>query len=72
MIPTDWATLDSSNVSAIKYDADNSVLHVRFKNGNSYAYDNVPPETVEGFYHASSPGSYLRENIIGTHAHRRT
>ena len=71
MIPGEWISLVSSNLDAMKYDAGSSVLHVRFKNGGAYAYDDVPPETAEGLHSASSHGQYLREHVIGTHKHRR-
>jgi hypothetical protein len=71
VIPEQWSTVNSSNLDAIKYDAAASELHVRFKNGGTYVYEDVEPEEAESLYHASSPGSYLRENIIGTYNHRR-
>jgi hypothetical protein len=71
MIPTTWASVDSSNVDALKYDPQGGNLHVRFKNGSEYIYGGVDPELVEALYHASSVGSFLRENIMGTYTHRR-
>jgi frataxin-like iron-binding protein CyaY len=71
MIPTTWSSVDSSNVDSIKYDTNGNNLHVRFKNGSEYIYEDVEPELAEGLYHASSAGNYLRENIIGTYTHRR-
>jgi len=70
MIPTTWASVDSSNIDAIKYDSNGSNLHVRFKSGAEYIYGGVEPEIAEGLYHASSAGRYLRDNIIGTYTHR--
>ena len=71
MIPTTWASVDSSNVDALKYDAQGGNLHVRFKNGAEYIYEGVDPESVEALYHASSVGRELNENIIGSYPHRR-
>ena len=71
MIPTNWASVDSSNVAAIKFDAAAGELHVRFHNGKTYAYEGVPPEEAESLFHASSPGQYLRNNIIGSYRDRR-
>lgn len=71
MIPANWASVDSSNVKAVKYDAAAGELHVQFHNGKTYAYEGVPPEEAENLFHASSPGSYLRNNIIGSYNDRR-
>ena len=71
MIPTDWSSVDSTSVDAIKYDATAGNLHVRFKKGSEYIYEGVEPETVEELYHASSPGGFLWDNVIGTYPHRR-
>ena len=67
MIPEEWASVESTNIDAVRYDFSQEQLFVRFKNGKTYVYDNVPQDEAEGLYHASSPGSYLRDNIIGTY-----
>jgi hypothetical protein len=72
MIPIDWTSVESSNVDAVKYDAVASELHVRFKHGGTYVYEDVEPEDAEGLMHASSPGQYLHANIIGSHNYRKT
>ena len=71
MIPTTWASVDSSNVDALKYDPQGGDLHVRFKNGSEYIYEGVDPDLVEALFHSSSVGRFLNENIKGTFTHRR-
>ena len=71
MIPTTWASVDSSNVEAIKFDPQGGNLYVRFKSGVEYVYEGVDRDLVEALYHSSSVGRFLRENIIGTYTHRR-
>lgn len=71
MIPTAWASVDSSNIDALKFDPQGGNLHVRFKTGAEYIYEDVPVELVEGLYHASSVGRFLRENIMDNYTHRR-
>lgn len=71
MARTDWTQVESSNVDAVCYDAQQSQLFVRFKTGSVYMYDKVPVDEHENLLSASSPGGYLRENIIGTYAAQR-
>lgn len=71
MVPTEWADLDSSNVAAMKYDADKGELHVKFKNGGTYVYEGVPPDVAEDMYHSSSAGRFVQENLKGQYQHRR-
>lgn len=71
MIPEEWSSVESTNIDAVRYDTSQEQLFVRFKNGKTYSYDNVPPDEAEALYHASSPGAYLRENIIGTYNAQR-
>lgn len=71
MIPTDWTSVASTNVAAIKYDAAERKLFVRFHSGSEYEYSDVPPEEAESLFHASSPGSYFRSSIMGQYDERR-
>ena len=71
MIPEEWSSVDSTNLDAIRYDTQQEDLYVRFKNGKTYKYEQVPSEEAEALYHASSPGQYLRDNIIGTYNAQR-
>jgi hypothetical protein len=71
MIPEEWSSVQSTNIDQVKYDLSAHELHVQFKNGGYYIYTGVPVEDAEEIYHASSPGSYLRSNIIGVYPHRR-
>ena len=71
MIPTTWASVESSNIDALKFDNQGGNLHVRFKSGAEYIYEEVPVELVEALYHAGSVGTFLRENIMGNYTHRR-
>lgn len=57
--------VDSSNVEAIGYDPDARTLHVRFKGGARYTYDDVSPAHHEDLIGAKSVGQHLYNNIIG-------
>lgn len=68
---SDWTPIDSSMISGVKYDAGSQDLHVRFKNGAVYIYEEVPPEDADGLIHASSPGSFLHDSIKDQYSSRR-
>jgi hypothetical protein len=53
----------SSNVESIGYDENDQVLRIRFLNGNTYDYKNVPIMEFERLKMAHSIGSYLHRNI---------
>jgi hypothetical protein len=53
----------SSNVASIAYDEPSHNMQVKFKNGSTYQYPNVPPEVHAKFLNASSPGSHFAAHI---------
>ena len=54
----------SSNVAAIGYAAKTNRLIVMFKNGGTYAYDNVPWSTYEALRTSASKGTFVREVLV--------
>lgn len=52
-----WEAVESSNLSAISYDASTEILKVRFKTGLAYAYSKVPKDIFDTIRTSSSPGS---------------
>lgn len=52
-------------IRAVAYDARDRTLRVRFSNGNTYRYFDVPPEVVETLLDPpdGSPGRYFNETI---------
>lgn len=63
--------VDSSNIEAIGYDEVDRELYVRFLNGRTYVYSDVPAETYQELVQASSHGSYLNREIKGNYAYRQ-
>lgn len=55
----------SSNIAAIGHDAETGKLHVQFKSGGTWVYDDVPAETHAAMTNADSVGSYFHKNIKG-------
>ena len=55
----------SSMIETLKYSNSTKVLKVLFCNGDEYAYDGVPFETVEKMSTADSVGKYFNEHVKG-------
>jgi hypothetical protein len=67
----DMQRVDSSNIEAVGYDPVTSEMHVRFTNGNLYAYKGVSAETHQDLMAADSPGSHLHEFVKGQHEYEK-
>lgn len=63
--------VESSNLSAVGYDPDISVLAVRFTNGSVCNYYGVPPYEHTMLMAAKSKGKYLAEHIKGMFPYAR-
>jgi hypothetical protein len=61
----DMINVDSSNLAAVGYDEESSILQVEFKNGGTYQYFDVPENLFEGLRDADSVGGFLAKNIKG-------
>ncbi len=59
-----WEDVDSSMISAFKYDPINQELDVMFTRTGTYRYFEVPMDVVAGLRDADSKGSYMRYAII--------
>ena len=55
--------IDSSCIDHIDYDSETLDMSIGFKQGNIYAYKNVPNSVFEGLMNAKSKGKYFHENI---------
>lgn len=58
-----WTPVDSSNISAFRYDASTHVLQIQFHGGRVYGYKDVPQNIVDEFASAGSKGQYLNASI---------
>lgn len=66
-----WEDVDSSMISAFKYDEAEQTLEVAFNSTGSYRYFDVPPDVVKGLREASSKGSYMRWAIIDMYSYEK-
>ena len=57
-------TVESSMIHAVGYDPETQTLEVVFNSGQTYCYEDVPPDECEGLMAAESKGGYMRANII--------
>lgn len=57
--------IQSSMLEGHAYDQETRTMHVKYKNGATYAYDDVPLEKYAAFTGAESPGRYFNANIRG-------
>lgn len=55
--------VNSSNVEAVGYDAENGAIYVRFLSGDTYVYAGADQGTFEELLNADSVGSYLNRVI---------
>lgn len=57
--------VESSNIAAVGYDADEQVLEVEFRSGGVYQYHGVPENVFQQLLYASSKGRFFHQNIKG-------
>lgn len=53
----------SSMIDRAAYDADASILCIRFRDSGSYFYFDVPEELFEGLCTAASAGTFFKDRI---------
>jgi hypothetical protein len=53
----------SSNVDAVGYDEGACALHIRFRDGDTYVYQNVPRDVFDELMAADSKGKYVSRII---------
>lgn len=63
--------LTSSALSGFHHDPDTRALTVKFNNGTTWLYENVPHEKVEAFSGAASPGRFFSSRIRDQYAGRK-
>lgn len=65
----EWKDVDSSQIAQVGYDAENSMLGIRFKptksqpEGSEYHYIGVPPQVCANMMNAESVGKYFATHI---------
>lgn len=67
----EYYDVDSSTISRIGYDPQESRLEIHFKKGNSYEYYDVPQHVFDEFLTSDSKGKYANANIYKTYRQQR-
>jgi hypothetical protein len=60
----------SSALVSVKYDAASGDLQIRFVNGRTYLYSNVPPEVYEALLDAESKGAFFNAQVRDGYPYR--
>ena len=57
----------SSAISSLRYNPETGQMDVTFLSGRTYTHEGVPPDVVESFVSAASPGRYYANSIKGVY-----
>lgn len=66
-----WEDVDSSMISAFKYNDTTMTLEIIFNRTGLYRYFDVPADVVEDLRASSSKGSFMRSMIIGSYDYEK-
>lgn len=67
----DWQPLDSRMLAAVAYEPETGTLHLRFRSGEIYRYQDFPADQYQAFLHAESRGRYFLSHIRGHFRYQR-
>ena len=68
---TDWIPVISSNLKKVRYDEENHLLDIMFKENRVYRYFGVPLSVFQGLLIASSKGKYHHRYIKDNYPYRK-
>lgn len=63
--------VSSSQIASVGYDPATRVLEITFKDGGTYAYDNVPANVHADLMSADSVGKAFYAMVKGKYGHRK-
>ena len=59
----EWQPLESKMFLSAAYDAEGTILYLRFQSGDVYRYFEFPADQYQDFLNAESHGNYFLNNI---------
>ena len=62
----------SSSISDVEYEVGSKVMTVKFKNGRTYEYANVPREVFQELLTSDSKGRFFNQNIRDNYTFKET
>lgn len=63
--------VQSSNIAEVDYSAESQELFIKFTNGATYKYEEVPSRVYSDFLKAESKGKFFHSNIRNVYDYRR-
>lgn len=60
-----WVSVNSENLSRVRYDEKTATLEIEFNGGRVYQYFDVPQAIFEALLAAESHGKFFHEQIKG-------
>ena len=66
-----FGPVESSMLSAVRYDVRTQALTVDFVKGGTYTYSQVPFEVAQSIVEAPSVGKAMHAEVLGTYAYHR-
>lgn len=63
--------VSSSSIDEYAYHHETKIMRIKFKNGKTYDYHDVPIEKHHAFVLAPSKGSFVNKHIVGLHRHEK-
>ena len=67
----EFKDVKSSNINGVHYSPETKVLHIKYRNGGVYRYQDVSAEKHSDLLAADSIGSFVHNHIKGKHAHSK-
>ena len=61
----------SSTIESVGYEAQHRRLHIRFKNGQHYSYEDVPDHIHSNIHTVESVGKFVHQYVKGKYTHRK-
>ena len=63
--------LDSSMIRSAGYDASNKKLNVKFNDGHTYVFSDVPESVYQDLLKSESAGGYFNASVRGKYSHEK-
>ena len=61
----------SSTVESVGYEPEHRRLHIKFKSGQHYSYEDVSADMHANIHSAQSVGKFVHQHIKGKYTHRK-
>lgn len=66
-----WNSVVSSNIQSVRYDPNEQILQIRFRDSGVYEFTSVPQNVYNAFVNSASKGKFFHANIRGTYTSQK-